>query len=200
MDVVIATRNAGKLAELRALLPDAWVLRTLDDVCLPSPDETGVTFEDNALLKARAAALPEFASLADDSGLEVDALGGAPGVFSARYSGPDATDDANNRLLVSQLDGMSGASRRARFVSVVVLVMPDGSELVATGMLLGTILEIPRGSGGFGYDPLFMIDDPDAGAYNGRTLAELTNYEKNQVSHRSRAYRALAASIVQGYE
>lgn len=195
MKIVVATNNAGKLAELRGLLPASVVLLTLADIGATPPDETGATFTANALLKARSAARSGLIAIADDSGLEVDALSASPGVYSARYAGPLATDDDNNTLLLERMANVPDSKRRARFVSAVAVVTPDGTERAAIGTLKGVIIESPRGSGGFGYDPLFQIDDEDAGDLNGRTLAELSPAEKNAVSHRSRAYKALSSTI-----
>ncbi|RMH75932.1 MAG: RdgB/HAM1 family non-canonical purine NTP pyrophosphatase [Actinomyces sp.] len=150
-------------------------------------DETGETLEDNARLKARAvAAVADADALADDTGLEVEALGGAPGVRSARYAGDTATDADNVRRLLGELTGVTGEGRRARFRTVVVLHRRDGSELVAEGVVTGRIAEAPRGQGGFGYDPVFVPDEGD-----GRTFAEMSAADKNALSHRGRALRAL---------
>jgi XTP/dITP diphosphohydrolase len=196
--ILIATSNRGKVAELARLLPSAIELLTLTDVALASPEETGATFRANALLKARAAAESGIISLADDSGLEVDALGGAPGVRSARYAGYDATDERNNQRLLGELDGIDDAERSARFRSVVALVTPNGYELTAEGCVEGRIARTPRGSHGFGYDPLFIITDPAVPEYVGHTMAELEVSEKNRVSHRARAYAALARELSLG--
>jgi len=190
---VLATTNAGKAREIDAILHDAG----LDLTCVPRPadvapvDETGDTLEANARLKARAVrdATGE-AAIADDTGLEVDALGGAPGIRSARFAGPDATDDDNVNLLLARLDGVPLEARRARFVTVAVAVFPDGRELAAIGDVEGTIASARRGTGGFGYDPVFL---PDAG--DGRTFAELTAVEKDACSHRGDAFRTLAEGL-----
>ena len=191
MRVVVATNNRGKLAELRTLLPDGLTLLTMADAGLESPEETGVTFEENALLKARAASATGAVAIADDSGLVVDALDRRPGVWSSRFAGPDATDDQNNAKLLEELEGIDDELRSARFVSVVALVTPDGRAFTACGSVEGRIGHAARGSGGFGYDPLMIVNDPDAVQFNGRTMAELSLEEKNQISHRGRAYRAL---------
>jgi len=180
--VYCATSNSGKLREFQLAAPD-FDLRQLPHP-VPPPDETGSTFEENAIGKAKY--YGRFADgylFADDSGLEVDALGGAPGVHSARYAGPEATDADNNALLLQRLTGVTG--RRARFVCVIALVK-DG-QLVRTfrGSVEGRILEAPRGSGGFGYDPLFLVEGSD------RTMAELAEDEKNRISHRARAMQKL---------
>lgn len=195
MRVVVATNNAGKLEELRALLPAGIELLTLAEAGLPSPDETGVTFEENALIKARAAVGAGDASIADDSGLVVDALDGRPGVWSSRFAGDDANDDDNNALLLHELRDVPDEKRTARFVSVVALVTRDGRSFVATGQVEGRIGHEPRGTGGFGYDPLMIVEDADAVEFSGRTMAELTLYEKNRISHRARAYRALLNTL-----
>lgn len=190
MEIVVATNNRGKLEELRALLPDGLRLLTLNDVGIDPPEETGTTFEENALIKARTAAQARLA-IADDSGLVVDALSGRPGVWSSRFAGPDASDADNNAKLLDELAGVSEERRTARFVSVVALVTRDGREFTARGSLEGRIGHRSRGSGGFGYDPLMILDDPDAVQFKGRTMAELELDEKNSISHRGRAYRAL---------
>jgi XTP/dITP diphosphohydrolase len=189
--IVVATNNRGKLEELRALLPTGPDLLTLGDAGLDSPEETGDTFDENALIKARAAASHGDAAIADDSGLVVDALHGRPGVWSSRFAGVDATDADNNALLLETLRDVPDERRSARFVSVVALVTRDGREFTAHGSVEGRIGYAARGTGGFGYDPLMIVTDPDAVEFNGRTMAELTLDEKNQISHRARAYRAL---------
>jgi XTP/dITP diphosphohydrolase len=196
MLILVATNNRGKLEELRDLLPEGATLISLQDAGIESPEETGSTFEENALLKARAAHIAGRAALADDSGLEVCALNNAPGVRSARYAGLGASDELNNRLLLEQMLNVPEGERRARFVSVVAFITPDGREMTSTGEVHGRILRTPRGTNGFGYDPLFEIHDAAAPEFDGRTMAELSVAEKNLVSHRSRAYRQLAASIV----
>ena len=190
-EIVLASSNRGKLAELRRLLPE-WVrVRTADEAGVTLPEETGTTFAENALLKARgAAAQAGLIAVADDSGLEVDLLEGAPGVRSARFAGQHATDAENNRLLLEQLRGTSPERRTARFRSVVVAVLPGGTELAAEGVIEGRIVEIARGSGGFGYDSLFQPT-----GYN-QTMAELTMDEKNRISHRGQALRKVTAQLV----
>lgn len=185
--VVLASNNAGKVDELRRLLPD-WVrILTATDAGVTLPEETGTTFTENALLKARAAAEQSGEiALADDSGLEVDALGGEPGVHSARFAGEPTDDAANNALLLERLAETPPPARTARFRSAVAVVMPDGREHVAEGTVEGTILMAPRGSGGFGYDPLFQP------LGSTRSMAELSIDEKNRISHRGRAYREAA--------
>ena len=158
---LLATHNQGKLAELRQLLADLPVeLVSLDAFPeLESPEETGATFVDNALLKARFAhARTGLLSIADDSGIAIDALNGAPGVHSARFAGPDATDQQNNALMLARLDGLPPAERGARYVCAAVAVLGDGVELIAEGEVRGRLLEAPRGTGGFGYDPYFYYE------------------------------------------
>lgn len=193
MKVVVATRNRGKLREIVPLLGDLDLeLCTLDDL---APDaelrEDGVTFEENALAKARQAAhATRLPAIADDSGLEVDALGGAPGVFSARYAGSPTDDGRNNAKLIAALAALPGAPRGGRFRCVAAFVDPArGIEIVRGGSCPGEILGAPRGEGGFGYDPLFVVPAL------GRTLAELSLEEKNRISHRAAAFRALAEAL-----
>jgi XTP/dITP diphosphohydrolase len=191
--VVVATRNKGKLRELVPLLAHLELdLCTIDDVA-PGAElrEDGVTFVENALAKARqatrATGLP---AIADDSGLEVDALDGAPGVYSARYAGLDADDAMNNAKLLEALRDVPSTLRTARFRCVAAFVDPvRGLELVREGACEGEVLEAPRGEDGFGYDPLFFV--PRAG----RTMAELPLEEKNRLSHRAAAFRALAKAL-----
>lgn len=183
--VVLATRNAHKLDELTRMAPGVSFLPLPD--AAGDPPETGTTFEANALQKARyGAAFTGLACLADDSGIEVDALDGRPGVWSRRYS-PEATDAANNALLLTELAARGpDAPRTARYRCVIALVLPDGAEHVFDGRCEGTIGLAPRGSHGFGYDPLFQ-----PAAAPGRTMAELTPAEKDAISHRGAALRAL---------
>ncbi len=188
--IVLATRNQGKIKELEALLA-AYGLTVVGLDAYPELgeiEETGATFAENAALKARTVALATGrVALADDSGLMVDALDGAPGVYSARYSGEDATDEKNNRKLLAALSGVPAERRSCRFVSVVAAHAPNGAEILAEGRWEGRVLEAPRGSGGFGYDPLFF--DVELG----RTAAELSREDKNARSHRGRALRSLLA-------
>ncbi len=190
--VVLASRNRGKLVEFDALC--AGVLKIApwsSGVPVPEVNEDGATFLDNALLKARAFAVAAGrVALADDSGLEVDALGGAPGVHSARYGGAGLDDHARSALLLTALAGV--ANRRARFRCVVVLheARPDGAWFHADGTLEGTIARAPRGTAGFGYDPVFAPE-----GCGGRTLAELGPEEKNALSHRALALLSLLGKI-----
>lgn len=187
--VVLATGNAGKQRELSALLaPLGIVLILQTQLGIPSAEETGTTFEANALLKARhasrASGLP---ALADDSGLEVDALEGRPGVWSARYAGPDATDEANNAKLLAELAGVPAARRSARYRCVIAFVRDaeDAAPLIAEGAWEGRIGEARQGTGGFGYDPLFW---PQGAAM---TAAQMDPAAKNAVSHRGLALAQL---------
>ncbi len=187
--LVLATANPDKARELAALLEGFDVVPRPAE--LPDLEETEDTLEGNARLKAAAvmAATGEPA-VADDTGLEVDALGGRPGVFAARYAGPGATYADNVTKLLGELEGVPPEGRRARFHTVAVALFPDGREIIAEGWVQGTVADGPRGEGGFGYDPVFV---PDGG--DGRTFAEMTSQEKAAVSHRGRALRALAAQL-----
>jgi XTP/dITP diphosphohydrolase len=188
-EIVLATRNRDKVSEITALLGDLGIrLRTLADFpAAPEVEEDGATCEANALKKAKEiAAATGLASVADDTGLEVDALGGRPGVFAARYAGEGATYEDNCRKLITELHGVVQAGRTARFVTVAALAMPGGETRVATGVLTGVITEACIGLSGFGYDPVFFVPEL------GRTLAQLTADEKNRISHRAKAFRALA--------
>ncbi|HLF60398.1 MAG TPA: RdgB/HAM1 family non-canonical purine NTP pyrophosphatase [Acidimicrobiia bacterium] len=185
--LVVASKNPDKISEIEDVLDPLGVtgeiVRGLD---WPDVDETGGTLEDNALIKARAVvAAVGLPALADDTGLEVAWLGGDPGVSTARFAGPGASYADNVALLLSKMEG--AADRRARFRTVVALVMPDGIEVVAEGSVDGLITLAPRGDSGFGYDPVFEV--------RGRTLAEMSLDEKNQLSHRARALRALAGVL-----
>lgn len=192
--LVLASQNAKKATELAALLaPLGADVRPLAEWTRAAPPETAPTFVENALIKARhAAALTGLPAVADDSGLEVAALGGAPGVHSARYAGEPSDDDANNRKLLSALADVPPGQRQARFVCALVYVRhaDDPVPLIALGTWPGEVLRAPRGSGGFGYDPLFV---PDGGAL---TTAEMTPEEKDALSHRGRAMRELTPLLV----
>ena len=193
--VVIASNNQHKAEEIASALDfEGWQFRTLRELGIQSdPAEDADSFEGNARIKALAAhqASGGMAALADDSGLQVDALGGAPGVYSARYAGEGATDAQNNAKLLAALADVPEGRRTARFVSTLVFVDEDGTETVAHGTVEGTIGHAERGSEGFGYDPLFFPD-----AYAGeRTLAEVSQAEKNAISHRGNALRQLRALL-----
>lgn len=184
--LVVATRNKGKIVEIHALLSGLVdrVSGAADFDDFPDTLEDGATFEENALKKAREAALfTGLPALADDSGLVVDALDGRPGVFSARYAGAGASDAANNARLLSECHDVPEERRQAAFVCVLAFVTPEGVERTFFGRVPGRILAAARGDGGFGYDPLFLVD-----GYN-RSMAELTLEEKNGVSHRAQAFR-----------
>ncbi|MEU1150181.1 RdgB/HAM1 family non-canonical purine NTP pyrophosphatase [Streptomyces sp. NPDC005863] len=193
--LILATRNAGKITELRAILADAGLDHELvgADAYPEIPDvrETGVTFAENALLKAhalaRATGLP---AVADDSGLCVDVLGGAPGIFSARWAGRHGDDQANLDLLLAQLGDIDAPEHRgAHFACAAALALPDGTERVVEGHLPGTLRHAPAGTGGFGYDPILQPDGET------RTCAELTAAEKNAISHRGEAFRGLVPVV-----
>lgn len=199
--LVIATHNQAKLKELRTILaqhipnfrPEAVI--SAEDLELPEVVEDGLTFAANALLKARAvAAATGTPAVADDSGLSVDVLGGAPGIFSARWAGSHGDDAANNKLLLAQLSDIAPEHRGAQFVCAAALVTPDGFERVCEGVLEGQLWTAPRGSGGFGYDPLFLPRGSE------RTTAEMSAEEKNAISHRARAFQELAAVIAERVE
>jgi XTP/dITP diphosphohydrolase len=191
--LVVATANPGKLREFHSLLAGLpFALTSLAELKLPSPQETGRTFLENALLKARhAAALSGCAAVADDSGLEVDALGAAPGIYSARYAGEGADDGANNAKLMHELAGVPHKLRQARYRCALAFVeaAQDAGPLVAEAAWDGLILEAPRGDGGFGYDPYFWLPDL------GKSAAELDPEEKNRLSHRGKAMRALRQQL-----
>lgn len=194
--VVLATRNAHKVIELREILADLAEeigLEVVGVTDFPEVDdvvEDGVTFAENATLKAvavaRATGLP---AIADDSGLAVDVMGGAPGIFSARWSGAHGSDRANVDLLLGQLGDVRDEDRAAGFVCAAALAMPDGTVVVREGQVRGTLTRAPRGTNGFGYDPILLVDGDT------RTLAEYDNEQKNAISHRGKALRALAPDL-----
>jgi len=188
--LVLASGNFGKLKEMRMLLGDRFDVVSMKELGLdPDIDENGTTFEENALIKANVLSkLTGCAAIADDSGLEVDALGGRPGVYSARYSGVHGDDEANNQLLIKELENVA-EPRTARYACAMALVRPGHKPLVARGECEGYILREYRGTGGFGYDPLFLSADFD------KTFAEATLEEKNAVSHRARAINNLLAIL-----
>ncbi len=192
--LVLATRNQHKVTELRAILGDAGLDVELVGADaypeIPDVPETGVTFAENALLKAHALAKATgLPAVADDSGLCVDVLNGAPGIFSARWAGKHGDDRANLDLLLAQLSDIAPEHRGAHFACAAALALPDGTERVVEGRLLGTLRTAPAGDGGFGYDPVLQpLGDT-------RTCAELTPAEKNAISHRGQAFRALAPVV-----
>lgn len=194
MKILLASHNKNKIAELEALLKtvcaDAEVVSLSDVGFTDEIIEDGTTFEENALIKARTGARLGYITVADDSGLMVDALGGAPGVYSARYAGEDGNTEKNNAKLLAALQGVPLDKRTAHFVSVVACVFPDGREdIVVRGECPGEILTSPRGKTGFGYDPLFWY------APFGKTYAEMTAEEKNSISHRGVAMQAFAKAF-----
>lgn len=189
--IVLATNNPKKRRELERILAGLDVeLVPMGELGLPSPDEDGETFEDNALIKARAAAAATgLPALADDSGLEVDALGGEPGVHSARWSGTDGEDAANNAKLVRELSDVPEDRRSARFVAVAALVTPDGQAHTVRGVMEGRVRDHPTGDGGFGYDPYFVAAGQQV------SNAELSPQDKDAISHRGAAFRAIRPHV-----
>ncbi|MBQ9773165.1 MAG: RdgB/HAM1 family non-canonical purine NTP pyrophosphatase [Clostridia bacterium] len=198
MKIVLASRNQKKIRELRELLReefDGMEVLSLDDVgILGEIEENGTTFEENALIKARVAAASGYIGVADDSGIAVDALGGEPGVYSARYAAKcnfagDHDDEGNNQCLLYNLRDVADEARTGGYVCAVACVFPDGREFVVRGEARGRILREYHGTGGFGYDPLFYFDE------FGKTFAEVGAEEKHSVSHRGKAIRAFAAKL-----
>lgn len=192
MKIVLASRNKKKISELQTLLGEyieGMEILSLDDVGIYGEiEENGSSFAENALIKARAAASSGYIGIGDDSGLEVDALGGAPGIYSARYAGGHGDDEANNQLLLKNLEG--AADRSARFICALACVFPDGREdICVIGKAEGEIISEYRGNGGFGYDPLFYFPPL------GKTFGELSAEEKNKISHRSDAIRKMAEKL-----
>jgi XTP/dITP diphosphohydrolase len=191
--VVLASSNGGKLRELASLLaPLGFDLIAQNTLGVETPPETGETFADNALLKARyAAAATQLPALADDSGIEVDALGGRPGIYSARYAGEGASDQDNLRKMLGELRDIPAERRTARYQCVIAFVSSeaDPNPLLASGTWEGSLINEPRGLGGFGYDPIFIPSGFD------RSAAELDPTEKNSLSHRGQALRALVAQL-----
>ena len=183
MEIIAATNNENKLRELKAILKGKFEVVSLKEKGIFSdPDETGETFEENSEIKARSAMeKSNLPAIADDSGLYVYSLDGAPGVYSARFAGENATDEENNRLLLEKMKDKT--DRKAKFVSVVTLVFPDGKKVSGKGECEGEILFEYRGDGGFGYDPLFYVPEIK------KTFAEMTDDEKNKVSHRAKALK-----------
>ena len=195
MKLVVATHNQGKIREFKAVFHNLGieVVGVGELVHVPEPEETGTTFLENARIKAqyymKATNLP---CMADDSGLAVDALGGAPGVYSARYAGPDCDDEANNIKLVHELQAVPFENRTAHYVCELVLAYPDDRELIARGTCSGLIQDTPEGDGGFGYDPYFYVPELK------KTMAQISMEEKNKISHRGRALEALVAQLSDG--
>jgi XTP/dITP diphosphohydrolase len=198
MRVVLATGNPGKLQELRAMLePLAIDVVSLSQFTRTAVPETGLTFVENAIIKARhAAQLAKLPAIADDSGLEVDALQGAPGIYSARYAGEHASDEDNVRKLLAVLSGRKAAERTARYCCALVYMRweHDPFPLISQASWEGRITQAPRGSGGFGYDPIFELSQRSV------TVAELPAAEKNQLSHRGKALRGLVAQLTRGVQ
>lgn len=194
MDIVLASNNPGKLKELQAILADCSVrVRCQSAFSVPDVEESGATFIENAIIKARhAASYTQLPALADDSGIEVDALGGAPGVHSARYAGSDATDCENRNKLLRDMQQVPASDRGCRFVCVMAYLKEanDPLPIIATGVWDGTLLYEPCGSHGFGYDPLFYVPD------QGCTSAELDPEVKNRISHRAQALKAFPPSFL----
>jgi XTP/dITP diphosphohydrolase len=192
-EAVLASRNEGKLAEIQAMLaPLGWKLRLLSDFTDDSAEESASTFVENALLKARHATLVSgLPAIADDSGLQVDALDGAPGVLSARYAGEGASDAQNNRKLLQAIKGVPDGARTARYICMMVYLREanDPMPIIAQGQWRGTILHNPRGDKGFGYDPLFYVAEHKCAA------AELDPATKNKISHRGRAAKHLYSTL-----
>lgn len=189
MDILAATNNDNKLREIRAVMADTCRIVSLKQAGIESdPEETGETFEENARIKARSGMkLSGMPCIADDSGLQVSALGGEPGIRSARYAGGHGDDGANNRLLLQNLRG--AADRSARYVCVICLALPDGREFISQGTCEGSILLEPAGHSGFGYDPLFLCPE------YGRSYAQITPEEKNRISHRAKALQGIKKII-----
>ncbi|MGW2721889.1 RdgB/HAM1 family non-canonical purine NTP pyrophosphatase [Streptomyces sp. NPDC001492] len=192
--LILATRNAGKITELRAILAEAGLAHELvgaeEYPDVPDVKETGVTFAENALLKAHALAQATgLPAVADDSGLCVDVLHGAPGIFSARWAGKHGDDRANLELLLAQLSDIADEHRGAHFACAAALALPDGRERVVEGQLRGVLRHAPVGMNGFGYDPILQPEGES------RTCAELTAEEKNAISHRGKAFRALVPVV-----
>lgn len=188
MKLVLATGNMHKVREIRSVMSTDTMLVPQTALDIPGPDETGLTFVENAIIKARNAALISgLPAIADDSGLAVDHLGGAPGIYSSRYAGPDATDADNNAKLLAALEGVPAPHRKAHFHCIIVMLRhaADPTPLIAEGSWAGEILTMPRGDNGFGYDPLFYVPSMDCSA------AELPAEVKHRLSHRGQALARL---------
>lgn len=200
MKIVLASRNKHKIKEIKAVLASCGMenieLLSLDDIGYEGEiDEYGTTFEQNAAIKASVPASYGYIGIADDSGLEVEALDGKPGVYSARYAGEPCNDANNNKKLISELNKTESSNRKAHFVSVIALVDPDKPEnnFTVRGICEGEIIDTPRGNDGFGYDPHFYIPSLD------KTYAEITTEEKNAISHRGKSMRLFAAKLKELY-
>ena len=196
MKLVLATHNPNKIREMSEILAQnasdigEFEILTLDELgAVDDVEENGTTFEENALIKARVGASLGYLSVADDSGLEVDALGGEPGVYSARYSGEHGDDEANNRLVLSKLSGMPTEKRSARFVAAIACVFPDGRSFTVRGTVEGRILEQAEGKNGFGYDPIFYSNEAEC------SFGIYPPEKKNEISHRARALRLFCRKL-----
>lgn len=193
MQLVFASNNAGKIREVAKILNECFLGESIEILSLKDINffedivEDGETFEENALIKARTIARLGYLCIADDSGLEVDALDGAPGIYSARYSGGHGNDRENNLLVLKNLENVPDEKRTARFSCAIACVAPEGEEFTVRASCEGRILHAEEGSGGFGYDPLFYVEE------YGKTLASVTPEEKNAISHRGKALRAFVA-------
>ncbi len=194
MRIIFATKNQNKMREIREILGDlGWEILSMEEAGIDVEiEENGETFEENALLKAQAvAALCDDIVLADDSGLEIDALDGGPGIYSARYAGEDTPYEVKNQLLLALIDGVPHEERTARFVCAVAAVVPGHEPIVVRGTFEGTIAEEPAGENGFGYDPIFYVEE------RGCTSAELSPEEKNAMSHRGNALRGMREKLAE---
>ena len=192
MKVVLATRNQGKIREFQKRFSEiGWEVIPIADIAdIPEPEETGTTFRENALQKARYyAEAVNLPVLSDDSGIIADVLGNEPGVYSARYAGVHGNDEANNQKLVEVLRPYRGEARRGPYMCVIAVVWPDGREITAEGRCNGIIRDFYKGTGGFGYDPLFYLPE------FGKTMAELSMEEKNKISHRGKAVDAMLKKL-----
>lgn len=192
MKVVLATRNQGKIREFQKRFSEiGWEVIPIADIAdIPEPEETGTTFRENALQKARYyAEAVNLPVLSDDSGIIADVLGNEPGVYSARYAGVHGNDEANNQKLVEVLRHYRGEARRGHYMCVIAVVCPNGREITAEGRCNGIIRDFYKGTGGFGYDPLFYLPE------FGKTMAELSMEEKNKISHRGKAVDAMLKKL-----
>lgn len=192
--IILASNNKGKIKEFREILGDMDIeLVPMREAGIDTDiDESGETFEENSLIKARTICkMSGCITIADDSGLEVDYLGGEPGIYSARFMGHDTSYDIKNKAIIDKLKGVSGKDRSARFVAVIAAVFPDGRELTARGTMEGVIGQEPRGENGFGYDPILFLPE-----YN-KSSAELTSEEKNKISHRGKALKTMKVKLAE---